>query len=72
MKTVIRWRWLIHHDGTGKPFTTRHHMTEAEALATDPLAMRVGRTREEIVVPDSEVEFQYTSGFQRNSDGSGG
>lgn len=65
MKTIVRWRWRVHQEFTGKPYTTRHHMSEADALGTDPLAVRIDWTREEITVPESDAEFQYTSAFQR-------
>jgi hypothetical protein len=48
MKTLVRWRWRVHQEFTGKVYTTRHHMTEADALATDPQAIRVELSREEI------------------------
>ena len=40
-----KWRWRI-ADPTrpGRRYVTRHHMTEAEALATDPAAERVEHT----------------------------
>lgn len=51
----------MHQEFTGKVFVTRHHMTAADALETDPLAVRVEGSRGEIKVPESEAEFQYTS-----------
>ena len=39
---IHKWRWRINDPARpGRRYVTRHHMTEAEALATDPAAERV-------------------------------
>ena len=43
--TLHLWRWRI-TDDRGRRISTRHLMTEADALATDPTAERIPGTEE--------------------------
>jgi hypothetical protein len=45
MPTIEKWRWRLKASTTGKLYTTRHLMTEAEALAQDPAAERLPHSR---------------------------
>lgn len=56
MKTIDLWRWLITDPATGRRRPTRHVMTEADALATDPGAERVPGSLEQRQVPESAAE----------------
>ena len=41
MKSIALWRWQLHSKTTGRTYISHKCMTEAEALARDPLAVRV-------------------------------
>lgn len=45
MHTITLWRWHI-TDDRGRRIETRHRMTEADALATDPTAERIPGTED--------------------------
>ena len=40
MTPVELWRWQLHSKTTGRTYLSHKFMTEAEALAKDPLAVR--------------------------------
>lgn len=63
-KTLILYRWRIRSEVTGRMTTTRHLMTEADALAHHPGAERLESTREVRHVPD-DPEALSTSAWQR-------
>lgn len=56
MQTIDLWRWRITDPATGRTYTTRHRMTEAYALSTDPQAQRVAGSLEQRQVPESADE----------------
>lgn len=64
MHTITRWRWLVLDPERGIRYATRHHMTQAEALETDPGAERIEASRQVLDVPDGQDEHQMTSGWQ--------
>jgi hypothetical protein len=41
MPLVELWRWRVQGEPTGPLYVTRKYLTEAGALAIDPLAVRV-------------------------------
>lgn len=61
MHTITRWRWRVLDPERGIRYATRHHMTEAEALETDPGAERIEATRQNLEVPDNVDEHAFTS-----------
>lgn len=46
MKTKELWRWRLRNKITGRPYTSRYVMTEADAMELDPLAERVAFSKE--------------------------
>lgn len=53
MPTILDlWRWSVTDPDTGRRYTTRHRMTEADARALDTAAERVPGTQELRPVPD--------------------
>jgi hypothetical protein len=56
MKRVQSWRWRLHNQTTGRTYTSHRSMTEAEALARDPLAVRIEWLTEWKWVPESTAE----------------
>ena len=67
MQTITCWHWLVldHERGTG--YATRHHMTAAEAIETDPAAERIEASWQVLTVPDRLIEHQMTSGWQSSA-----
>ena len=41
MQRIPLWRWTLHNKKTGRTYTSHKFMTEAEALAKDPRAVRI-------------------------------
>ena len=41
MRRVQLWRWRLHNKTTGRTYISHRFMFEAEALARDPLAVRI-------------------------------
>jgi hypothetical protein len=58
IKTIEVWRWRLRGDITGKPYVTRHLMTETDALHCDPLAERIASSLEVRMAPENEEETQ--------------
>jgi hypothetical protein len=56
MKRVQSWRWRLHNKTTGRTYTSHRSLTEAEALARDPLAVRIEWLTEWKWVPESTPE----------------
>lgn len=68
MKTIDLWRWYATDPATGRRRATRHVMTEADALATDPGAERVLGSLEQRQVPasaDEAIGLQAHDGGRR-------
>lgn len=65
MKTIDLWRWRITDPASGHRYTTRHRMTDADALALDPAAQRVEGSLEQRLVPETEQEHQHTTPGRR-------
>lgn len=66
MKQVEFWQWVVDSETPpGKRIKTRHHMTEADALARDPTAVRVPGSLIVRSLPVTEDEFRAntTSAF---------
>jgi hypothetical protein len=57
MKPLELWRWRIHSPITGRLFTSRYAMTEADALVCDPLAARLPYSKEVRMVPENDEEL---------------
>ena len=53
------WRWRLRNPVTGRLFTSRYAMTEADALDVDPLAVRL---------PCSKVALTAACGFATGVD----
>lgn len=68
MRTIELHRWRITDPATGRRYTTRHAMTEADAKATDPAAEPVPGTREVRAAPEDPFDVS-TSGWQRPRSG---
>ena len=64
---ITLYRWRIRDEVTGRMRTTRHHMTEADALARHPEAERLDDTREVREVPDDPLYQRTTSAWQRGT-----
>jgi hypothetical protein len=62
MATLQRWRWRVTDPASGRRYVTRHHMTEADALATDPAAERVEGTLQVLEVADGPNLHSTSSG----------
>jgi hypothetical protein len=56
MKRIQVWRWRLHNKTTGRTYMSHRFMTEAEALARDPLAVRIEWLAAWKWVPESTVE----------------
>ena len=54
MRTLDLWRWRLTDPDTGRGYTTRHRMTDADALAQDPKAERGAGSLEQRQVPKSD------------------
>lgn len=65
MKTVELWRWRITDPANGRRYTTRHRMSAADALATDPKAERVEGSMELRRVPEGAHEHETTAPGRR-------
>jgi hypothetical protein len=65
VKTIQVWRWWITDELRGKRHATRHHMTEADALATDPKAERVEGSMRELRMPEGPHEHEHTQPGRR-------
>jgi len=59
MKTKELWRWRLRDEITGKTYTTRCVMTEADALDRDSQAVRVEWSKEVLLVPESDNEARH-------------
>ncbi len=62
MKTVEIWTWRLRSQTTGKLHRSRWKMTEAEALARDPLAVREGPVALKTVYEDGDVIPAHSTG----------
>ena len=58
MKTKEFWRWRLHNGITGRLYSSRYDMTEADALAVDPAAARVPGSKQVRLVPENDDEMQ--------------
>jgi hypothetical protein len=56
MRTLVKWRWRVRNAITGKLYTTRYAMTEADALDLDPLAVRLEFSEEVRLTPETADE----------------
>lgn len=63
-KTIDLYQWWVTDPASGRRYKTRHRMTEADALATDPAAERVPGSLETRLAPDGADEHEHT-GAQR-------
>lgn len=61
MHTITRWRWRVLDPERGVRYATRHHLTESDALETDPAAERIEASRQVLQVPDNIDEHAFTS-----------
>jgi hypothetical protein len=57
MKPLELWRWRLHSSITGRLFTSRYAMTEADALDVDPLAVRLACSKVVRMVPENDDEM---------------
>ena len=57
MRPTEFWRWRLRREITGKTYTTRYVMTEADALDRDPQAARVEWSKEVRLVPENDDEM---------------
>ena len=57
MKTLVKWRWRVRSEVTGKLYSTRYAMSETDALALDPLAERLDFSKEARLVPETAEEM---------------
>jgi hypothetical protein len=57
MKPLELWRWRLHDAVTGRPYTSRFDMTEADALNADPLAVRLPYSLQARLVPENDDEM---------------
>jgi hypothetical protein len=60
------WFWRVTDPVSGRRYTTRHRMVEADALDLDPGAARVTGSQELRQVPDDPLALS-TNGWQRSS-----
>jgi hypothetical protein len=60
MRTVELWRWHVTDPVSGRKYTTRYALVEADALDLDPEAKRAPGTCELRQVPEGPHEHQYT------------
>ncbi len=58
MKPTEFWLWRIRDERNGKFYKTRHRMTEADALARHPEAVRVEGSLEVRDLPETEEELR--------------
>ena len=56
MKSIAVWRWRLHSQSTGRTYISHKCMTQAEALAKDPLAVRVEWSVAARLVPEVREE----------------
>jgi len=57
MKSKELWRWRLRNPVTGRLFTSRSAMTEADALDADPLAVRLPYSKQVRLVPENDDEM---------------
>ena len=55
MKTKELWR--LRSEITGRLYSSRYVMTEADAMELDPLAERVAFSKEARLVPENDIEM---------------
>jgi hypothetical protein len=65
MKRVQLWRWRLHNKKTGRTYISHRFMVESEALAKDPLAVRIEWLTAWIWVPESTAEKVETPDADR-------
>lgn len=62
-KTMYLYRWMITDPTSGRRHATRHRMTEADAVETDPTAQPIEDSLEVRVVADDPNAYS-TSAWQ--------
>ncbi len=58
MKIKEFWRWRLRSEITGRLYTSRYDMTEADAQATNPKAQRLPGSKQVQMVPENDDEAQ--------------
>jgi hypothetical protein len=58
MKPKEFWRWRLRSEITGRLYSSRYDMAEADALAVDPKAERLPGSKRVRMVPENDDEMQ--------------
>lgn len=67
MPTIHLWRWRLTSEITGRRYSSRWVMSEADALALDPTAERLPHSLEVREVPEGGLRAHGTSDFTSQS-----
>lgn len=66
MKNVDYWRWRLKSDTGGKVYSSRHHMTEEQALKQDPNAVRILGSHKVYEIAETPEEIAARAPTNRN------